>query len=571
MNDAIGPRDGVGAAARDGSGVLARRIVFFALVGAVALGLAAQLARVLGADGWTVAEVLLLLAFLGTAPWTGLCAANALVGFAILMTARNPARSVFPAWRDDGPLTLTTAIAVTVRNEDMGAVLPPLRALLDGLDAAGHGAAFGLYILSDTQHAAAAAAEEAAIAAFRAADPRPGRIHYRRRAANTGFKAGNVMAFLDAGAGGHPLLLMLDADSAMTAPAVLRLVRAMQADPRLGIAQQLIVGRPATSAFPRLFQFGMRAGMRTWATGQAWWQGDDGPYWGHNAMLRVAPFRAHCRLETLPDGSAILSHDQVEAVRMRAAGWKVRVLPEEEGSLEGNPPAMPEFLRRDLRWLEGNLQYRHLLLLPGIRPMGRWQLAQAMLLFAGAPLYVAMLALTALNGATGGAEALPRGPALALTLAWPAALYAPKLLGYAEVLLKPALAARYGGRRRLAAGAAAEFVFTLLLDPVSSFNKALFMAGLPFGARMGWAAQNRADRGVGWGEAARILWPHTLFGAAAFAGLAATSWLAVLWMLPFAGGLLVAIPLCVVTSAPGFSAWLRSRRIAATPEELAAG
>ena len=49
-------------------------------------------------------------------------------------------------------------------------------------------------------------------------------------------------------------------------------------------------------------------------TGQAWWQGDEGPYWGHNAVIRIAPFRAHARLETLPDGSHILSHDQVEAI-----------------------------------------------------------------------------------------------------------------------------------------------------------------------------------------------------------------------------------------------------------------
>jgi len=539
--------------------MLGRRVLFFALVGAVGAGLTLLLIRVLPPGGWTVAEALILAAFIGTAPWTGLCAANALVGFAILMGSRNPPRAVFPAWRDDGPITLRTAIAVTVRDEDMATVLPPLRRLLAELDAAGQGARFAAFILSDTQDVAAAAAEEAAITAP---------IRYRRRTENTGFKAGNVMEFLDHHADGFDLMLMLDADSTMSAEAVLRMVRAMQADPRLGIVQQLIVGRPATSAFPRLFQFGMRAGMRSWATGQAWWQGDDGPYWGHNAMIRIAPFRAHCRLETLPDGSAILSHDQVEAVRMRAAGWKVRALPDESGSLEGNPPAMPEFLRRDLRWLMGNLQYRHLLVLPGIRPMGRWQLLQAILLFAGAPLYVAMLALAALNGATGGAEAFPRGAALALTLAWLAALYAPKLLGYAEVLLKPALAARYGGRGAFLKGAAAEFAFTLLLDPVSSFNKTLFMAGLPFGARMGWAPQNRADRGVGWREAARMLWPHTLFGLAVFTGFAMTSWLAVAWALPFAGGLLVAIPFCAITADPIFSAWLRNARIAATPEEL---
>jgi membrane glycosyltransferase len=44
----------------------------------------------------------------------------------------------------------------------------------------------------------------------------------------------------------------------------------------------------------------------------------------------------------------------------------------------------------------------------------------------------------------------------------------------------------------------------------------------------------------------------------------------VLWALPFAGGLLVAIPFCVVTADPGFSAWLRRHGIAAVPEEIRA-
>lgn len=545
--------------------MLARRVLFFALVAVIGTALVLLLIPVLAPGGWTVAEVVILLAFIGTAPWTGLCAANALIGFTILMASSNPPRAVFPAWRDGGAIALRTAIVVTVRNEDMGAVLPPLHDLLEGLNRTGHGDRFGAFILSDTQDAQAAAQEEAEIAAF----PLP--VTYRRRTQNTGFKAGNLMDFLDHHAEGFELMLVLDADSTMSADAVLRLARAMQADPCLGIVQQLIVGRPAGSLFPRLFQFGMRAGMRSWATGQAWWQGDDGPYWGHNAMIRIAPFRDHCRLESLPDGSTILSHDQVEAVRMRAAGWKVRALPEERGSMEGNPPALPEFLRRDARWLVGNLQYRHLLLLPGIHAMGRWQLLQAILLFAGAPLYVAMMALAAWNGASGGAEVFPHGPALALTLAWFCCLHAPKLLGYLEVLLSPAHAARYGGRGAFLRGAAAELGFTQLLDPVSLFNKTLFMIGLPFGARMGWAPQNRVDRGVRWGEAARMLWPHTLFGVAIFTGLAMTSWLAVLWALPLAGGLLVAIPFCVLTSDPRLSARFRAARIAVTPEELETG
>ena len=92
---------------------------------------------------------------------------------------------------------------------------------------------------------------------------------------------------------------MLDADSVMTADAMLRLVRIMQLDPRLGILQSLVIGMPSTSAFARIFQFGMRLGMRSYTIGSAWWQADCGPYWGHNAVVRLKPFMAHCQLPVL--------------------------------------------------------------------------------------------------------------------------------------------------------------------------------------------------------------------------------------------------------------------------------
>ena len=531
----------------------ARHLTFAAILIASGLGLLGLMADVLATGGWSFVKALILLCFAGIVPWLGICLGHALTGFAALLRHGEPARPV-------GPARLPTALAVTIRNEDMAIVLPPLRRLLDGLD--GIGLPVGLFILSDTP--APATAEEEAVAAFRAADRDPARIRYRRRVENTGFKAGNVMDFMDHHAEGFDVAIMLDADSEMSADAVRDLVAMMQADPKLGIVQHLTVGRPAAAAFPRLFQFGMRAGMRVWATGQDWWQGREGPYWGHNAALRIAPFRTHCRLAPLPDGSAILSHDQVEAARLCAAGWGVKLWPREEGSQESNPPALPEYLHRDSRWLAGNLQYFALLGLPGFRPMGRWQLVQAILLFAGAPLYTAVLVLAALAAALGQTA----GPIWTIALAWTFALYSPKLLGYAQVLADPALRARYGGAGRFAAGAAAEFVFSLTMDAIAQPHKTMAMLRLALGAKAGWLPQNRSDRGVTWTEAARMFWPHTLFGAACFAGFALGGWPAVLWAAPFAGGLVLAVPFCVLTAAPAVSAWLRGRGVAAIPEEV---
>ncbi|MGK7869659.1 glucans biosynthesis glucosyltransferase MdoH [Falsiroseomonas sp. E2-1-a20] len=547
---------------------LLRRSVFAALVLALAALLAWLLLRALLPGGISAIEALILACIAFTTPWAALSAANSLVGLAILLGARDPPAAVLPALARirPGPPRSTTALLVCLRNEDMDAVLPPLARLLDGLAAAGAADRFRLWLLSDTQDAAAAAAEEAAIAAFAARHPA---TRYRRRAENTGFKAGNVMDFLDHHLTDEAYFLTLDADSVMMPKAVLRLVAIMEAEPKLAIVQQLIVGRPATAAFPRLFQFGMRAGMRAWATGQAWWQMDAGPYWGHNAILRAAPFRDHAKLEALPDGSRILSHDMVESVRLQAAGWAVRCLPAEEGSLEANPPALPEFLRRDERWGAGNMQYFHLLRLPAFTALGRLQLVQAILLFLGAPLYALALALAAVNAVTGGGADTPMGALALAVLAHWLCYFAPKFAGYAQALVQRRVAGTYGGRAAFARGALTEILFMQLFEPLSTLNKAIFLVALPFGARTGWLPQNRADRGVAWADAARLLWPHTLLGLAATAAFGATSAAALALALPFTLGPVLAIPLCVLSADPGVSAWLRRRRIAATPEELA--
>jgi len=515
-------------------------------------------------------------------PWIALASVNAVLGWAILTFTRDPPAHVVPALRGldlaapprghiaapprghiAAPPRGRTAIAVCLRNEEMAPVLAALDPLLDGLPAS-H---FSLWFLSDTQDPEFRAAEDAALAVWRPQDA--DRIHLRRRADNTGFKAGNVMAFLENEGAAFDYLLCLDADSEMSPAAVRRLALALDAAPRIAILQQLIVGRPVAAVFPRLFQFGMRAGMRAWATGQGWWQGPKGPYWGHNAMIRIAPFRAHGKLDTLPDGSTILSHDQVEAIRLHGAGWEVWCLPDEEGSLEGNPPALPEFMARDLRWAAGNMQYLPLLRRPGLSGMARFQLLQAILMFLCAPLWVLAFILAAFLAALGRFDEVSAGHLAAIMAIFWVAQHSPKLAGYAQVMMQGAQARRYGGRRAFACGALAEIIFTTILSPISCLNKSRFLLALPFGARMGWGAQNRTARNDGWMDAARLLWFHTLMGVLAFGFLALTAPWAIGFALPWAGGLLLAIPFCVLTASPRLARFLNRRGWAATPEEVA--
>jgi membrane glycosyltransferase len=115
---------------------------------------------------------------------------------------------------------------------------------------------------------------------------------------------------------------------------------------------------------------------------------------------------------------------------------------------------------------------------------------------------------------------------------------------------------------------ALEIAFMLLLDAINIWAKTLAMLRIAIGMRARWTPQNRTDRGVSWFEAARLLWPQTMLGFALFGCVARAGWAATIWATPFAIGLPLAIPFCVVTANPVVSRWFRRARLAAIPEEL---
>ena len=369
---------------------------------------------------------------------------------------------------------------------------------------------------------------------------------------------------------------MLDADSVMSVDLLLKLVRIMQIDPRLGILQSLVIGMPSASAFARIFQFGMRLGMRSYTIGSAWWQGDCGPYWGHNAIVRIAPFVAHCELPVLT-GSAlvkghVLSHDQVEAVLMRRAGYGVRVLAEEGSSFEQNPPTLVEFIRRDLRWCQGNMQYWHFLRMPGLRPVSRYQLVFALLMFLGSPAWIGLL----LFGTLGVALA----PTPADFMRWDAGIallffvlvmwFAPNIATMIDVLTRPKLRYLFGGGVRFSASFLMTIVFVVLVAPIMWVSHTVFLARLLFGRTIEWGAQARDDHEVPWSLALRHFWPQTLVGLVPLLVLAISAPSAIPYAFLIAGGPLLSIPLAVATAAPALGRALIALGLDRLPEETVA-
>ena len=561
-----------------GNDISGRRVLFAVLFATTMAGILRLAALALAPGGFDIIDITLLALFAVTLPWMVAGFWNAVIGFLIVRLAADPIAAVVPAAariRGDEPVTVSTAILLCIRNESPERMIRNLEPMLAGLDIAGCGERFNLYVLSDTNDAKIAGDEEACFAAFTARWRGRIAIAYRRRTVNTGYKAGNIREFCERWGGKHDFAVTLDADSFMTADAVLRLVRIMQADPKLGILQGLIVGLPSTSAFARVFQFGMRLGMRSYTIGSAWWQGDCGPYWGHNAVLRLKPFIAHCALPVLSghgtEDRHILSHDQIEAVLMRAAGYDVRVLPQEDLGWEENPPTLLEFIRRDLRWCQGNMQYWRFLSLPGLKPVSRYQLALAILMFIGSPAWIGLLVLgtLALAFADTPASFIRADAGMTLLVCVLVMWFSPKIASAIDILLRPELRRAFGGTGLFIVNYVIETVYSILLCPILWFGHTIFLTGLLFGREIGWIGQTRDDHAVPFTLALHNLWPHTLLGCAALGLLAVTQPAGIPYALFLAAGPALAIPFAMVTAWPLLGSFAARVGIGRLPEETA--
>ncbi|MEM9277848.1 MAG: glucans biosynthesis glucosyltransferase MdoH [Pseudomonadota bacterium] len=557
-----------------------RRIVFATLVLVTMAILSALLIFSISFNGISVAEWILIGCFLITLPWTVIGFWNAVIGFTLLRTTHNPARHVFPELGDiegDEEITTSTAIAMCIRNEDVDQVARNLNAMIARLVASGNADKFHVYVLSDSSFEDVIEREGPVFDQLSKNWEGTMGVTYRRRPENPGFKAGNIRDFCERWGKNHDFMLTLDADSVMSASAILRLVRIMQDNEKLGILQSLVVGLPSDSGFTRAFQFGMRLGMKSYTIGSAWWQADCGPYWGHNALIRLKPFIDHCHLPKLsgngPLSGWILSHDQVEAVYMRRAGYECRVLAEEGGSYEENPPHILEFIRRDLRWCHGNMQYFNLLNEPGLYLTSRIQLVLAILMFISAPAW-----MTFVSVATAGflfpdlnIQFQAVGPGYTLFAIIMAMVFAPKIASFLDVLMTSKLRKQYGGTLAVIGSAFTETIFSMMLAPIMAVANTIFLFKL-FVLRKakGWVAQSRSVQALPTSVVASHLWPQMVFGAAGFATVISGGVHSVagfLICLPVFVGPLLAIPFGVSSSSPAIGRIFAKLAFWQIPEE----
>ncbi|MBC8055390.1 MAG: glucans biosynthesis glucosyltransferase MdoH, partial [Rhizobiales bacterium] len=337
----------------------------------------------------------------------------------------------------------------------------------------------------------------------------------------------------------------------------------------------------------RVLQFCSRVYGPLFTAGLHYWQLGESHYWGHNAILRLAPFIKHCALAPLPGKTSlsggVMSHDFVEAALMRRAGWKVWIAHDLEGSYEQVPPNLLAELGRDRRWAHGNLQNSRLTFEPGLHPVHRTVFVTGVLAYLSSPFWLAFLMLSTVLFATHSHvvpkyfvepyQMFPIWPTanfkLMLTLFGLTAvlLLAPKVISLVAIVARGE-ARRYGGVSKLLLSALAEFLHSVLLAPVRMLFHTQFVFAALTGLKLEWKSPPRDDAATGWGEALRRHALGTLLALTWIGVILVTSTAFQWWLSPVLAGLLLAIPLSAWTSRAAPGRWLRARGIFLIPEEL---
>lgn len=528
--------------------------------------------------GLLIGQVALFAALSG---WVVTGFVTALMGFWVMMRGDRHSISAQSVRGHALAPDVRTAIIMPICEEHVSTVFAGLRATCESLATTGHGRQFDVFVLSDSREPETLAAERAAWEALRAAlAEQPGgpqvEVYYRHRERRTHRKAGNVADFCRRWGRDYRYMVVLDADSVMSGDCLVTLAKLMEANPKAGILQTATQPIGHVTLHARAQQLASRVTGRLFTLGLQYWQLGESHYWGHNAILRIEPFMAHCGLAPIPGkgglSGGILSHDFVEAALMRRAGWGVWLVGDLGGSYEQPPPDLLSELQRDRRWCQGNLQNARLIAEPGFHRVHRAMFAIGAMSYLSAPLWLAFLMSGAALWLWG--THLPGGGAARSELlglwAWTLCmLFLPRVLGIAGVLMRGEQAA-FGGTAKLIAGVLLETLLSLLQAPVRMLAHTLFVAVALTGVKLHWTSPPREANAIRWSDAARQLLP--LGGALALVGvaLAAVDLVAAWALLPVLGPVLLSVPLAVVTSHVRWGLWLRSRGLMLVPEEAGA-
>jgi membrane glycosyltransferase len=545
--------------------------------------------QVLPYQGRTVLEMVIVAFFGALFGWISIGFWTALAGFWILLFRRDrfSITSTLAAGDEALDARARTAIVMPIADEPVERVFAGLRAMYRSLERTGASDHFDFFVLSDTADPRTWVQEEEAWLDWCRAVDGFGRIFYRRRRVRVKRKSGNIADFCRRFGRRYRYMITVDADSVMTGDTIVRLARLMEANPAAGLIQTAPVAVHARTLYARIQQFANHVYGPLFATGMHFWQLGDAQYWGHNAIVRLAPFMKHCSLPRLPGrppfGGEILSHDFVEAAMLGRAGYSIWLAYDMGGSYEELPSSLLEDLARDRRWAQGNFQHMRLVFVEGLFHVHRALFLNGVFAYVSALLWFCFLALSTVEAvlrAVSEPDYFPSGPslfpqwpiwrpdwALALLTVTLAILFLPKILSALLVFRRPGGARPFGGAIRFVLSVVLEFLASSLFAPIRMVFHTKFVLTNLIGRIVVWRSPPRGDQETTWREAVRR---HGVATVLATAWGVLIYWLNpqyAWWLAPIVGALIVSVPVSVLVSRVRSGALARRWGLFRTPEE----
>ncbi len=560
-----------------GAAVLYARFILVTVTLGVSIYGIYQMLQVVRFASMTLLQGLMIFFFAISLSWIAFAAGSVIAGAS---KRRDPVPRGLP-----GGLT---ALVMPIYNEDPVRTTAALQAMAEALQGIGAGQCFEIVVLSDSTNADSWIRETAAIDLLRRSLASVMPVWYRRRWSNVARKSGNLEDFVTRWGGRFAHMIVLDADSLIDAPTLLRLVQTMEADPNLGILQtspQLIGAR---TFFGRLQQFAACVYGPVITRGLAAWSGDSCNYWGHNAIIRMKAFADNCGLPMLkgrkPFGGHVLSHDFVEAALIRRGGWKVRMATDCGGSWEESPPTLIDIAVRDRRWAQGNLQHMKIIATAGLSLTSRLHLGTGIMSYLSSPLWLLMLAVGFALSVQSHLirpeyfnhdfQLFPTWPRfdveLMMALFWFSmlVLLIPKMLGLIRALLSSRIRRSGGGVIGVAASILLEAILSALYAPILMMVQSRHVFEVFMGRDSGWKPQRRDSGGTSWSDAWEFHKRHMLLSCMTAAVVYVLSPSLLAWLSPALLGLFLAVPLSRASGSEALGRGLLRIGLLRTPEEV---
>jgi membrane glycosyltransferase len=555
------------------------RILILAMTVAVTAYGTREMIQIVSHDKITLLQGLMIFFFSLNLLWISFSTSTALVGF----FTGGKKKSDISSLKTDAK----TALLMPVYNEDPLKTTAALKAMAEELDKQGAAGMFEIVMISDSTNVNSWIAETQAADYLRQQLQNVMPVWYRRRWKNTARKPGNVGEFVRRWGGRYKYMVVLDADSIMSAQALITLVQRMEEDKQIGILQTVPKIYGHLNLFSRMQQFAGAIYGGLSSDGLAAWSGNEGNYWGHNAIIRISSFAQSCGLPTLPGkkpfGGFILSHDFIEAALIRRAGWKVKVATDIEGSWEEGPPSMIDVAIRDRRWIQGNLQHIKIIGASGLKITTRLHLLLGIMNYISSFIWLMLLVVgfaLSVQAAffrpeyfTSDFQLFPYWPQFDaermayLFIFTMSVLFLPKVLGLIKAIFSDTCRKNCGGAIRIVVGMILETVLSALYAPLLMLIHTKHILNILKGRDSGWKAQRRDLDKCFWKECWKIHRSHVVIGILMSLIALKISGILFLWLLPITGSLLLSVFLTKISGSALIGRALLFVGLFKTPEE----